>query len=270
MANVMLPFRGEFGWKVMAHAPFVCAHASPKLVCCEEGEEALYPGADSYIHVDWRDDYDRRQWVEWSYCDRVRRIVEAQYGSGHEFVYPIEHPETELSDTAKLKRFVPGPHVAFGVEAPNVVVCPRKRDYGPEKNWDEWPRVVGSLMGAGLKVFAAGQRETSYTVECEAAWDYERPLDATIEAINGCDFVLATDSGLAHLAILCGKPLVLVSFAEGLVAPGTRNGCGSPWRPIKLDRYEQCNHKGAPIRVVWWGWEEPDRVVETALSKANA
>ena len=39
-------------------------------------------------------------------------------------------------------------------------------------------------------------------------------LDATVEAMLSAKVVVATDSGLAHLAILCGRPLILISDGE--------------------------------------------------------
>jgi len=65
--------------------------------------------------------------------------------------------------------------------------------------------------------------------------------------------VVATDSGLAHLALLCDRPLILISHGEGCTAPG--------YRIINAQRYAQSNHRQAPLKVVSHSWERPDYVM---------
>src|SRR5690606_34523471 len=120
-------------------------------------------------------------------------------------------------------------------------------------------------------VFAGGSAAASYDVPCAKAWDYERALDATIEAMRTARLVIATDAGLAHLTMLCGVPLLMIAHAEGLVAPGpaadeTGRVMDEEYWPIKIDRYREGNHTGAPLEVVNHGWLEPDRVLRRALA----
>ena len=59
-----LPYRGEFGHKVMWYAPFVQGFpvgGRPKVVICEYGEEALFPGCAT-IPCGRREDPLRREW----------------------------------------------------------------------------------------------------------------------------------------------------------------------------------------------------------------
>jgi len=79
------------------------------------------------------------------------------------------------------------------------------------------------------------------------------------------DLVVASDSGLAHLAILCGRPLLLLSH-NGKVAPGPvinskgRQAAAQYW-PIRMDEYyHAANHKGAPIYECSTAWDEPATV----------
>jgi ADP-heptose:LPS heptosyltransferase len=82
--------------------------------------------------------------------------------------------------------------------------------------------------------------------------------------------VVATDAGLAHLAVLCGTPLLLVGADGGKVAPGpARNAQGKVeheeyWH-VRLDEYyHQANHTNAPLHFMSDGWGDPSAVVAHA------
>lgn len=228
-------WRGEFGLKVYSHAPQVYAlcQREPCTVEIEEGEQALYPAADSWQVTDRADD-------------------DTRYGSPPDLGVDPE-------------RFVPEPHVKQLQGSPDVVICPRERDYGSEKNWHEWPYLASKLNSYGVSVYAAGAPDSSMDVPCHRAWEYERFLDASIEMIRAADLVIATDAGLAHLAVLCGADLLLVTY-RGRVAPGpvvtsSGNVALEEYWYVKMHRYRKANHKSARIERVD-GWEHPDRVIE--------
>ena len=80
--------------------------------------------------------------------------------------------------------------------------------------------------------------------------------------------VVATDAGLAHLAVICGVPLLIVTY-RGLVAPGPvidsrgRKARDAYW-PVRLaEYYHAANHTGAPIEVVD-GWDDVEAVATGA------
>lgn len=218
-------WRHEFGLKLRYHVPFVHSLGTGHVVEIEEGEEALYPLAD-----EWR--------VVPRAADRERTA----------------NPEREVP----ISWFTPQPYEPQGVSA-DVVICPRMREHGAGKNWPGWLELAG-LPGA----FAAGAPDSSFEVDCPRAWDHPRFLDATIEAMLSARLVIATTSGLSLLAVLCGRPLLLVTY-RGLVAPGPivhADGrvLRSAYRTVPLDRYyHPMNHRGTPIHVVD-GWEDPSRV----------
>jgi hypothetical protein len=259
------PFRGELGLMVRYHVPAVRALPRPVVVCHEPGLEALYPDCDRIL-VDQRPDQERR--------DLYTKDGDAlQYWRGELL---RRHPGGRVVAPDRSKewaeeRFVPEPHVRQDVPAPDIVVCPRCREYGAEKNWPAWPALTDALLGEGLHVFAAGARATSVDVGTPAAWDYPRELDASIEAMRSAQLVIATDAGLAHLAVLCGAPLLLIGYGGGLVAPGAVTNergrvVGEKYWPIRLDRYyHAANHTGSPIAMEPHGWEDPGRVVARAL-----
>lgn len=227
----MIPaWHGEFGLRVRYHVPQ--AHAllrdHPQPVQIERGMEALYPRATEYVYTDRPADRDRHGSPP-RICDRE-------------------------------ERFVPEPFIPTGVTA-RVVIAPRGRTYGAGKNWDHW-HTLTDLDG----VFAAGAPDSSQQVDCPAAWDFNRPyLDASIEAIRSADLVVATDSGIAHLAMLCGTPLLLLTF-RGLVAPGpvidSRGSVarGEYW-PVRLAvYYRQANWRNAQITLCPTAWDDPESV----------
>ena len=77
---------------------------------------------------------------------------------------------------------------------------------------------------------------------------------------------LAFRAGLAHLAVLCGAPLLLITH-NGLVAPGPVSGSeGQVLEPgywtVRLEEYYQrANHTGSPINVSN-AWQSPETVLE--------
>lgn len=225
-------YRGEFGLKVRYHVPWVYAQGRGHTIEIEEGEEALYPLARRWNILPRAHDNDRRG------------------GPGKR---------------SPVRWFVPAPHVVQNIGTYDVVVCPRRRLYGDAKNWDAWLQVTHSLQEMSVPVFAAGAPDSSYNVQCPRAWDYTRFLDASIEAMLSARLVVATDAGLAHLAVLCGRPVLLVTF-RGLVAPGpVRDTSGHVFRrqywPVRWrEYYEAANHQNAPLEMID-GWEHPERVV---------
>lgn len=238
---------GEFGLKVRFHVPQVHALLGerPQPVEIEEGEEALYPRATEHIVV--------RRLREDAYPG-------ASFDRGRAGRPPRLFPREE--------RFVPEPHVRHGIRC-DVVICPRRREYGASKNWPHW-FALSALPG----VFAAGAPDSSYAVDCPRAWDFDRFLDASIEALRAAKLCVATDAGLAHLAVLCGTPLLLITF-RGRVAPGPvvdsrgRRVRNDYW-PVKLDEYYRAaNHTGAPILTLD-AWDRPDDVVNAVLSITEA
>jgi hypothetical protein len=259
------PFRGELGLMIRYHVPAVRAIHRPLVVCHEPGLEALYPDRERII-VPARPDDERR--------DLYRKDPAALefWSASLQMRYPgAQIVAPDRSKEWPEERFVPEPHVLQDVPAADIVVCPRYREYGAEKNWPAWPALTDALLGEGLHVFAAGARATSVDVGTPAAWHHDRELDASIEAIRSARLVIATDAGLAHLAVLCGAPLLLIGYGGGLVAPGKVTNergrvVGEKYWPIRLDRYyHAANHTGSPIEMEPHGWESPGRVVARAL-----
>jgi hypothetical protein len=242
------PFRGEFGHIVMHHSPGVRALPRPVTVAIEPGMEAMYPECE-YDYCDRREDKERRA----SY--KMDRDYVRQWVNG----VKRRHPGAKLAEPDRFWKkprqwFIPQPVETYGIEA-DVLVCPRRRDFGPERNWPHWPALVETLAADGLKLFAGGKREASADVPCAAAWDHPRELDATLEAMLSAELVIATDTGLAHLAVMAGRPLLMLTSGEHC-DPSKR------W-PVEMWRYEEENHLDTPIHRVD-AWDEPEKVAGLA------
>lgn len=265
--KLILPTRGEFGLKLAYAIPAVHALPGPKIVLHEPGEECLYPSADRLVEVPRAHDDNKR-----GLQAKDRGSAEAE--AVHDVIRRVrtEYPDAEVVEPGgdmPAARFVPEPTVRRGITC-DVVVCPRKRDYGADKNWPEWELVTRRLRSRGYRVFAGGMESTSYPVGSPAAWDHERELDATVEAMLSCKLVLATDAGLAHLAVLCGAPLLMVTHGAGLVAPGpVRDATGRvmepAYWPVKIERYNEANHTGSKIELLHHAWFNPALVIRRVL-----
>lgn len=255
MMKVFLPYRAEFGYICIAHAPQVYAEKGRKAVIIEQGLEALYPDCE-FAYVSTKNDDDRRVRIEVSYLlelqSTFQKALARDFGT-FEYVMP------DLK--AERAYFIPRPYVQHVTGIPgniDVVVCPRKREYGSDKNWHYWQELIDAYAKVGLIVFAAGHPTTSFPVKnCMTAWSgwnrNGKCLDNTIAAMLKAKVVVATDNGLAHLALMCGKPLVLISHKDGLVADGFDDVGNSYW-PIKMDIFERENHTDAPIHIVYDCW----------------
>ncbi len=263
---LILPNRGEFGLKVMYHVPAVHAIEHEKIVFAEPGEDCLYPSASKIITVPSQPD------------DNMRRGMQERDGDFHEQIMKwygyLGDNWIETDSHMPRKRFVPSDkgHHRWGAKilgdyfAPDVVVCPRRRQYGATKNWPWWFALVKDLKAESLEVVSAGRGETSYHVACPN----DRIVVDIIAQMKLAKFVIATDAGLAHLALLVGADLLLITHGDGLVAPGpVLDPDGKPMQdaygPVRWDRYDEGNHAGAEVRVVKDAWDEPRGVYNAAM-----
>ena len=266
--RVVLPCRGEFGLILRYHVPAVHALKAGRLVVYHEaGAEALYPSATEHVVVPSPRDGDRRGLrprCDAEFCEATAREARERWPGAHLVRTRPGMPEA---------RFVPEPVRREGIEA-DVVLCPRGRGYGASKNWSGWATVAG-ILSARHRLFTAGAPDSSLDVPgVDSAWKRERFLDASIEAMRGARLVISTDAGLAHLAVLCGAPLLMVTY-HGLVAPGPVLGPDGVtvmedryWPVRKREYYDRANHLGSPLWISH-SWERPDMVAREALAILN-
>jgi ADP-heptose:LPS heptosyltransferase len=233
----------------MYHAPWVNAIDGPKTVIIEKGFEALYPDCDFIYMRNRRDDAARRARPEFDLEEVWKNRLEEVSSEYLKTPFPLDRARPR-------KYFIPRPYGPVSdAQQYDVVICPRKRAYGANKNWPHWPILAEKLQLNGLSIFAAGHPESSYEIkDCPTAWGMRGDfLDETIQAFLHSRVVVATDAGLAHLALMCGRPLIMITHKNGLVAPG-EDDVGNDYWPVHMHRYHEENHTDASIVQVWNGW----------------
>jgi len=264
----LLPFRGEFGIKLLRH---ICrVHAiehSHKIIVCEKGDEGLYPTAREFLICAYNVDVEKRDQpiVDKDFIiSFLNREISPRLNPGDSVVWPgFEGPRAY---------FVPQPYLRVEHDiVPDVVICPRKRAYGSSKNWPHWKLLVEELLSVGIRnIVAAGapdssDRQLENVIPC--SWTVTRNLDCTLAWMNSCKVVVSTDNGLAHLAVWCGKYLLLISHSDGIVAPGpVTDQNGNLIKPhywkINLGQFQSENHLKSAIEVAPNSWDDPPSIAK--------
>lgn len=76
--------------------------------------------------------------------------------------------------------------------------------------------------------------------------------------------VIATDSGLAHLAVMCGCRVLLITHGEGIVADGV-DDVGNQYWPSKIHNFEKvAAFTGATVKVIKHAWHSAEPVFNAA------
>lgn len=251
MTDIFLPFRGEFGHLIMWHAPTVNYHkVENKVVCCEEGQEALFPDANEYIYVPTINE-DKKKTPGTHKKDKelfdILKINLSEIFNNPNFHYPVgENWKKNKSLYISYQ-----PHVKQNIHF-DVIICPRKRPKGSDRNWGHWEELVDILNSYDLSVFACGSESSSCTgVNCPKSWEYKRFLDATIEAIQNSKIVVCTDSGIAHLSVQCGRRTLIINN-------NNKNGK----RPVKWSRFDRQNHMNCEIININDSWDRPENIAK--------
>ena len=245
--KIFLPYRSEFGLVCMFHAPQVYACKEEKAVVIARGMEALYPDCQ-YIYVEDRPDEDKRA-NDKEFARQWKHENRKKY-KGAEFVYFSNRAEKEYftpESTCKLDKYLAGERVA---------ICARGREYGPDKNWSHWAKLVACLHQGGVGIVSIGDCDTSQHLGCYTCWG----LDAAIAHLKRASLCLTTDCGVAHLAVMCGTPLAMISHADGIVADG-HDDVGKPYWPIKMERFGAENHLNSPIDIIKYAWQSHEPVL---------
>jgi hypothetical protein len=268
-ARIVLPWRGEFGIICNWHGPQINAVASPKIIPIEPGMEALYPDAARYVYAPVCPDHQKGYLQETD--AKLQKAVAANIPHRH-LVWPNEE--------AHRKWFVPDAFVPVAAPATDVVICPRQRETGCGRNWQHWQTLLDGLRLDDLSVAAAGSPWSSVDVHgCGfRAWEHDRCLDASISLMKKTKLVVGTDTGLTHLALMCGVPaILLISSDTGRVADGCytspTHGKTRYWFILSREYYEEPNHADSYVGMMYHAWEDPQLVrrhVQNLLNNYDA
>lgn len=198
---VMLPERLQLGDVLCMRVRKVASIKADRLtVCCPKNQRFLYPTATDFEDVG-----------NYVYGDELKRVSEA---------LKEKHPgATQIGNSWPLpeKELIVRPDES-GSEASDFVLCPRfKGKLSPHRNWEGWPSLNEVLCGSGRKVVVAGiEADNGPWQGAVRVSDLERIAAHMLKT----KLVVATDSGLAHLAILLRVPLALIWGSPVGVIPG--------------------------------------------------
>lgn len=212
--KVYLPCSQEFGFELLHVVPRIHGDASEKIVVHEKGKDCLYPGATKRLTVEARNSSLKGVGVARETYD-IWKWIKSYYGSSYEYIEP-------KAIKTRRKWFVPHvPDLGFTTD---VVVFPRKKQYMASKNWPQWDELVKRLRAEGLNVFAAGCGDSSYHVDCPAAWDYANHLNASIHAIINSKIRLGIITALHILSVMCGRETWILTTKDGKCHPRSNIG----------------------------------------------
>lgn len=211
---IFTPFVGEMGWEILGHIRHVHAkRAMTKVVCCERDHIGLFPSA------------------HWFFCDytlnledKDKGIVDFQGGLAKEKILIARRAQASLPDAGEIYEVpvcqVANQRIKFkpNIDPPtlpvcDIVICARKREHVPERNWPHWAYIVEELQKAGITVGTVGAKETSaHTSTTVKSWRHPiGPLSGTLEMLNSCRLYVGTDTGPTHLAALMDVPILMFS-----------------------------------------------------------
>jgi hypothetical protein len=242
-----LPWLGEFGNEVLRWVPTIYSDPAEKIVCYEAGKDCLYPRA-TVRHIVPRIDVRQRACSGSLNQDEIWAVIRKQYGPDHDYIVP--HSTIPLYN--HLEIFAPATR-DFGFDC-DVAVFPRWRKQGPYKNWEHWPAVINELMSRGLSVFACGHADSSYAVDCPAAWDYDESLEASVWAIQHSTVRIGPSTSLTSLSHYCGQTPWVLFQGEGSAQEIIRS-------LPNLSYAKFADRRGAGTRLIPY-WNNPEKVME--------
>ena len=265
--DIYLPWRNEFGTLISDFCRWINGQKSDhKIVCCKKGHEALFPSAKDFYY-DWEDisdDWKRgmktfRSKHQRQFLDQLTVKLKQEYPEAN----IIEHPVHRRTPIRKHCNFIPKPTKLFGISC-DIVIAPRFRKYAAHRNYDHWPAVAEGLIKAGYKLGAIGAKDLSLDIDGidVKSWDHNDTkfgVNADIELIRSSKLVIATDSGLAHLSILCQAPTKIIYGEEGILPGNNRRRIG--WM-MHIHRGFAENH----CEPIIMGWDDPQKVVDETIS----
>ena len=198
---VMLPERLQIGDVLCLRVRRVASIKADRLtVCCPKNQRFLYPTASDFEDVG--------NYVYGEELERVSASLKERYPDA-----------TQIRSSWPLieKELIVRPNDSDVVSS-DFVLCPRfKATLFPHRNWVGWPFLNEALCEAGHHVVVAG------TEASKGPWGGATrvtDLESIAAHMLKTKLVVATDSGLAHLAILLRVPLALIWGSPVGVIPG--------------------------------------------------
>ena len=143
------------------------------------------------------------------YKEDLKDVLLERYGDDITFADP---QDTSWAEKKSLAAFTFKPQPAnnhnFDID---IAITPRCRQIDPVRNYKFWQSIVDELSSRGYRVAACGTAEESFDLNGLAvrSWDYI-DVDSDVEIFNTSRVVITQDTGLAYLAMLCERPIIMI------------------------------------------------------------
>lgn len=244
------PWIGEFGWEIMTWVPYLRKLSSEydkMYISTFEGVEALYTGFHCELEfvphhfTERTDDWLRELWPAVDVERGVKQIV------------PVE----------KEYR-VEGAYVRYGspvVKDMGVLFHARGIEKGASKNWpiEKWQELAKQFPGARTIGSVNDLLPTSGDQIVGPIHDWrDTQLKPLMDVIASAAVVIGQSSGVMHLALMCGTPIV------------TWGKCNNFGDTLKNRYMKTWNPFGTPVTWVGDTWDpEPEQIMEAIRPTVN-
>lgn len=221
-----LPWASEFGWYIMNHVKrFHGYNHQKKIACIKKGHECLFPTATEFWY-DWVDDVKdihKGGIVKYKHNDKVKKLIVDTYGKDVTFIDPAETGWAEKTSLGH-HTFVPKPRFNHNFDI-DIVITPRLRQLDANRNYvKQWQDLTNRLVKAGFKIAICGTKQLSAKINGAKyfSWNYV-DVDTDVEMMLKSKLVISQESGLAYLAMMCKKPLIIIDDCMRNVADKHRD-----------------------------------------------
>jgi hypothetical protein len=230
------PWLGEFGWEIMTWVPYLrkLSREYDRMIICTYPEtEVLYSGFhcelgfDPIVGVPFRSD-------DWEDISGVEIFIP----EGAEHIMPF-------------KRYrIDGEYVRYGtpgVKDVEVLFHARGIRKGASKNWsiEKWEQLAQTFSEA----ISVGSMEDNHIDGTNDGRGIG--LDRLINAIASAKVVIGGSSGVMHLAVMCGTPIVTWGICNNF-GDTLENRYKQAWNPF-----------GTPVTWIGDTWDpDPEQILD--------
>lgn len=229
------PWIGEFGWEIMTWVPYLrklSREYDKMYISTFPGMEALYTGF--HCEVEFRPHSHPGRTDDWE-----GRLPSVSLDMGLRTMPIVPIKEYRID----------GEYVRYGspvVKDVGVLFHARGIEKGAKKNWPrvKWEKLAEQFPGA-ISVGSAGDQHVT------GSGMVNPELDRLMDTIASAAVVIGGSSGVMHLALMCGTPIV------------TWGDCNNFGDTLKNRYMETWNPFGTPVTWVGDTWDpEPEEVME--------
>lgn len=225
---VFMPHVSEFGWFILYYIRRVHRTQSDvKIVCCRKGQEIYFPTATDFYY----DHFDTNPVIEKDRSGSGGRFTGMpqwmslwfklqQKFPNHEIINPETINEMALGKTWFEDHFPITPVIDRNLNV-DIVIAPRNRELGPDRNWPEdyWITMLSAIEKAGYSYAISGAKDSSYDFSGAKYRTWEFPdASAEIELLQKCKMFVGLNSGVSHLACFLKCPSMIM-FRGGWTNP---------------------------------------------------